>query len=165
MLLKSGGKTTNKTSILTCYSVIAENEYKIEDNRFNSDDEFGVGANKNRINSDDYVDLFMLDDNGKWVNLETHQFIPNKTGYYSMKIVVYDDIESATIRNSLTVNLSFYVDKRIVLIQPFANNYEKEYEHVEETLKVLDAQLVNIEEDILESYTIIGHYRFILKNK
>ena len=66
------------------------------------------------IDEDDYVDLYMLGDGGLWVDLETSIFIPNKTGYYSMKIIVRDDNS-----NDLTVLLSYYVDKRIVLIAPY----------------------------------------------
>ena len=74
----------------------------------------------NRINSLDYVDLYIYDDSETQIDLKTKTFTPNRTGYYDLDIVINDGNG-----NSLTVKVSYYVDKKIVLIAPIAN--EKYY--------------------------------------
>ena len=124
-------------NILECYNVYLDNgegnrEYKIIDNVYDKTSNDGL-KEKNRINKESlHVKLYIKNNNSDgWVDLKTTQFIPNRTGYYDIKIVVedYTDTES----NSLTVLASYYVDKRIVLVEPIANS--KEYGQADPTFE------------------------------
>lgn len=124
------GTKQNKTAILKCYNVIlVDGEdliYNFEDNVYDAASNSGLKF-ANRINSNSYVKLYMASDveEDEWVDLEESQFIPNETGYYDMKIEIYDNTPGVATTNVLTVLVSYYVDKKIVLIQP--NAEEKFY--------------------------------------
>ncbi len=112
------GKGTNQEidDILSCYNVIVGSEYMFEDNVYKHDGESTGLTNINIVNDENHVKLHILDDSGKWVDLSSTTFTPNKTGYYTLKITIFDDSS-----NSLTVLVSYYVDKRIVLVAPVAS--------------------------------------------
>lgn len=77
------------------------------------------------------------------VNDRAENFIKTKRHSYDLCI----SRAVSELRIILELGLPFVkLDGKLVALK---GNYEKEYEHVEETLKVLDAQLVNIQEDIL----------------
>lgn len=118
------GKTQNKTSILDCYNVIVSENYNFEDNRYETSQNEGLSF-YNRINNDNHVRVFMKNDNGSWINLEEDTFTPNDTGYYDLRIEIYDDEINGDNTNVLTVLMSYYVDKKIVLVKPLAN--DKDY--------------------------------------
>lgn len=112
----------NKTKILNCYNVIVNGEYIFEDNVYDTATDAGLSFS-NRINSNSYVKVYIksdVDDN--WIDLETNEFIPNRTGYYDMKIEIHDNTISAEGTNVLTVLVSYYVDKKIVLVQAKEEN-------------------------------------------
>lgn len=110
------GKNQTAEEILDCYNVIVEEVYKFEDNVYDKNNNSGLKF-FNRINSYDYVDLFIYDDSYNKIDLKTGNFTPNKTGYYDLEIVINDGNG-----NYLTVQVSYYVDKKIVLIEPIAND-------------------------------------------
>lgn len=116
-----GDKAQNKTKMLECYNVIINNNYNFEDNVYiNQSLSFA-----NRIADNFHVKLYVLADNNEWVDLEKQTFIPNRTGYYDIKIELYDDYDvtnSTPTGNKLVVLISYFVDKKIVLIQPLAND-------------------------------------------
>ena len=128
------GKTTvqDKTAILKCYNVILvdgeDTIYNFEDNVYDVSTNAGLSF-KNRINSNDYVKVYIKSDiyddekdEYPWIDIENQQFIPNHTGYYDMKIEIHDNTRGADGTNVLTVLVSYYVDKKIVLVEPKAED-------------------------------------------
>lgn len=130
-----GNSSQTWQDILACYNVYLGNgEYNIIDNVYMNTANDGLGQ-ENRINTESlHVKLYIKNNESTdWVDLKTTQFIPNRTGYYDIKIVVEDYVEENTYSNSLTVLASYYVDKRIVLVEPIAT--EKMYGEEDPTFK------------------------------
>lgn len=150
------GNNKNQTivNILNCYKIdvsetlSTDNKYNFEDNRYNPTIKDGLEF-ANTINDMSHVKLYFAsdfldaDDNIQWIDLSTDTFIPNKTGYYDVKIVISDEAG-----NTLTLFVSYYVDKKIVLIEPQAN--EKYYGEED----VVFNYCVYIYEDIENNYEI-----------
>lgn len=121
---QSIGKGTNQDmlKILECYNIDLGGTigYNFEDN------DYGGLSFANNINDVSHVKLYMKSDedadgNTSWINLcnddGCQTFVPNKTGYYDMKIVISD-----AANNELSVIVSYFVDRKIVLIKPLANS-------------------------------------------
>lgn len=127
------GKTQNIYSLLNCYNVdlnatvVETNTYNFEDNVYLSTQDDGLSF-YNRINNKSHVKLLILSDqkdgdgNDVWLDLSTQTFIPNKTGYYDLKIIIYDNTIDAQGTNQLTVLVSYYVDRKIVLVAPMVTD-------------------------------------------
>ena len=132
------GKVQNMASLLNCYNVdinaaVADtNTYNFEDNMYKATVNDGLSF-FNRINGNisepvSHVKLYIKsdlkdsDDNDIWVDLSSQVFVPNKTGYYDVKIIIYDNTIGAEGTNFLTVLVSYYVDRKIVLVQPLEND-------------------------------------------
>ena len=132
------GKVQNMASLLNCYNidindtVTDANTYNFEDNLYKATVDDGLSF-FNRINGNitaaqSYIKLFILSDrvdgDGRpiWVDLSSQTFIPNKTGYYDLKFVIYDNTIGESGTNTLTILTSYYVDRKIVLIEPIATN-------------------------------------------
>lgn len=121
------GKVQNKGALLNCYNIILNDNYNFEDNVYNPTVSDGLKFINNRINNNDHVKIYMKSDkvdaggNVIWIDLETATFIPNKTGYYDMKVELHDDTIGESGTNVLTVLVSYYVDRKIVLIEPLEN--------------------------------------------
>ncbi len=125
------GKNQTIVNILNCYNIdlnntlSADNKYNFEDNVYDAAVKDGLQF-ANTINDISHVKLYFesdfLDANNEvqWIDLSSSTFVPNKTGYYDVKIVITDEAG-----NTLTLLVSYYVDKKIVLIEPKAN--EKYY--------------------------------------
>lgn len=119
-----GNSSQTWQDILGCYNVyLGSSEYNIIDNVYEASANDGL-REENRINKESlHVKLYIKNNEStEWVDLKQTQFIPNRTGYYDIKIVVEDYVEENSYSNSLTVLASYYVDKRIVLIEPIANS-------------------------------------------
>ena len=128
-----GGTTKqNKLALLKCYNVVlVDGEdliYNFEDNVYDINTNAGLSF-VNRINSNSYVKVYLLSDiydaekdEYPWIDIENQQFIPNHTGYYDMKIEIHDNTIAASGTNVLTVLVSYYVDKKIVLVEAKAED-------------------------------------------
>ena len=132
------GKVQNMASLLNCYNIdinetVADtNTYNFEDNLYKDTVDDGLSffnrINGNIAGSDSYIKLYILSDRvdgeGRpvWVDLSSQTFIPNKTGYYDLKFVIYDNTIGESGTNTLTILTSYYVDRKIVLIEPIATN-------------------------------------------
>lgn len=127
------GKVQSAASLLNCYNVDLtatvsdDNKYNFEDNVYKESENEGLSF-ANRINDMSHVKLSILSDRKDanedyvWVDLKTQTFIPNKTGYYDLKIEIFDNTVGASGTNSLTLLVSYYVDRKIVLIEPVATD-------------------------------------------
>lgn len=113
------GMTQNYFDLLHCYNINLgdvdnEDGYNFEDNMYNG---LAPWDPSHVIATKSHVKLYMVGDDGADINLEEDTFIPNKTGFYDLKIVI-DDGNG----NELTVVVSYYVDRKIVLIEPLVND-------------------------------------------
>jgi len=122
-------KKQNAASILNCYNVdinesaAVTNKYNFEDNVYDASSNDGLSF-ANLVNDMSHVKLYILSDKldaenkRVWLDLKTQVFIPNKTGYYDLKIVISDnaDIDSTEDvdeTNTLTILVSYYVDRKM----------------------------------------------------
>lgn len=117
------GKGQTKLVLLECYNIVKDDQgvksYLLEDNVYSSEQDDGLSY-YNRVNNNSHIKLYVKNDNDEWIDLEVNKFIPNRTGYYDLKIEVLDYGEDDS--TVLTVYLSYYVDKRIVLVTPKENS-------------------------------------------
>ena len=130
--------------LLECYKIVSDAKYNFEDNVFNE-----YYTQNQTVNNRNHISMYILSkETNEWVSLDTEDgYTPNRSGKYSILIIIRDDASTTTTfnfggktyddvtvkagskidvnGNAIATVISYYVDKKLVLIAPESN--EKDY--------------------------------------